>query len=158
MPFGLINAPASFQRFMNEILCEFLDDFCVLYIDDILIYSACLDEHRVHLQRILDKLTTCGIHVKLEKCEFQVERTEFLGFVVSRDGITMDTRKVEAIRKWEPPRNVRDMQVFLGFANFYQRFIRRYSHLRGHCLISSRIGKLGAVSFGLALRKLLLSP
>ena len=131
MPFGLTNAPASFQRFMNDVLREFLDDFCVVYLDDILIYSACLEEHRVHVRRILQTLADNDIHIKPEKCEFHVSRTEFLGFIVSSEGVTMDGKKVEAIVRWEAPRCVRDVQVFLGFANFYRRFIQRYSHVAG---------------------------
>jgi hypothetical protein len=131
MPFGLTNAPASFQRFMNETLREFLDEFCVVYLDDILIYSSCLAEHKIHVKRILQKLAENDIHIKPEKCEFHVDKTEFLGFIVSPKGVTMDEKKLKAIREWESPSSVHDVQVFLGFANFYRRFIRRYSHIAG---------------------------
>jgi hypothetical protein len=75
----------------------------------------------------LAKLEEAGLYVKAEKCEFSVSQTTFLGFIVSADGISMDRAKIQAIREWEAPKNVRDVQCFLGFANFYRRFIHRYS-------------------------------
>jgi len=129
MPFGLTNAPATAQRYVNDTLREFLDIFCVCYIDDILIYSKTLKEHKAQVRKVLQKLKDAGLFVKPEKCEFSVEKTTFLGFVFSEQGLEMDPEKVNAVLNWETPKSVKDIQCFLGFANFYRRFIDRYSHM-----------------------------
>lgn len=128
MPFGLTNAPATAQRFVNDTLREYLDHFCVVYIDDILIYSTgTLEDHRQQVRLVLAKLREAGLCIKPEKCEFNVQKTAFLGFIISAGGIEMDPAKVNAVLDWESPRSVRDVQCFLGFANFYRRFILKYS-------------------------------
>jgi hypothetical protein len=109
MPFGLTNAPASCQQFVNDTLREYLDIFCAVYIDDILIYSKSRKEHKEHVRKILGKLEEAGLYVKAEKCEFSVSQTSFLGFIVGADGISMDPAKIQAIREWEAPKNVRDV-------------------------------------------------
>lgn len=129
MPFGLTNAPATCQQFVNDVLRQFLDVFCVCYLDDIMIYSQDPLEHVTHVRMVLEKLREAGLYVKGEKCEFHTEETAFLGFIVGKNGISMDPAKVEAVKKWESPRNVHDLQQFLGFANFYRRFIKAYSKL-----------------------------
>ena len=129
MPFGLINASATAQRFMNDTLSEYVDLFCVIYINDILIYSNNKREHREHVRKVLAKLKEVGLYAKPEKCEFLVEKTTFLGFVISADGIEMDPTKLEAIHNWEASKCVKDVQCFLGFANFYRYFIYRYSEM-----------------------------
>ena len=127
MPFGLTNAPADFQRFINEVLHPFLDRFCTAYLDDILIYSRTLQEHKQHVRQVLDALSANGLHLKPEKCEFHRTEVGYLGLIISQDGIKMDPKKVEAITKWESPMNLHDVRAFLGFANFYRRFIDNYS-------------------------------
>jgi transposase InsO family protein len=127
MPFGLTNAPATFQAFLNDVLRDSLDQFVVIYLDDILIYSDTLEEHYEHVRSVLKRLQDADLQVKLEKCQFHVQKVEFLGFVISPDGISMDPAKVESIVSWPTPKSVRDIQVFLGFANFYRRFIKNFS-------------------------------
>ena len=129
MPFGLTNAPVSFQRYVNDTLREFLDIFYVCYLDDILIYSKNLEDHNQQVQKVLEKLCDAGLYIKPEKCEFNVTITTFLGFVISPDGILMDPKKVQAIRILEKLKCVRDLQCFLGFANFYRCFIEGYSRI-----------------------------
>jgi len=129
MPFGLMNAPGTFQAFANDVLRDYLDDFVVLYIDDILIYSDNLEEHTAHVRKVLSKLQDAGLCLKLEKCSFDKDKVEFLGFVIGTDGISMDPAKVAAIRDWPTPSSVSDVQCFLGFSNFYRRFVRKYSHI-----------------------------
>jgi len=129
MPFGLTNAPATAQCFVNDTLREFLDQFCVCYIDDILIYSKTAEEHREHVRKVLQKLKEAGLFIKPEKCELSVQKTAFLGFLISKNGIEMDPKKVNAVLDWETPKTVKDAQCFLGFANFYRRFIWKYSTL-----------------------------
>ena len=126
MPFGLTNAPATCQRFVNHTLREFLDVFCVCYLDDILIYSDNLQDHRKQVKAVLEKLHVAGLFVKPEKCEFEANKTPFLGFVISQQCIEMDPEKVSAVLNWEVPKTIQDVQCFLGFANFYRRLIEGY--------------------------------
>ena len=97
MPFGLTNAPATAQRFMNDTLREYLDRVCVFYIDDILVYSKTLKEHHNHVRQVLSKLREAGLFIKPETCEFNVEKTSFLGFIISTGGLEMDPEKVNAV-------------------------------------------------------------
>lgn len=129
MPFGLTNAPAVFQHMMNDIFREHLDDFVVIYLDDILIYSKNEEEHEKHVRLVLEKLRERGLYAKLEKCLFHQSEMEFLGFVATTEGLKMDPKKVETIMSWEVPKSVRDVQCFLGFANFYRIFIKNYSQV-----------------------------
>jgi hypothetical protein len=129
MPFGLTNAPAVFQHMMNDIFREHLDDFVVIYLDDILIFSKNEEEHEKHVRLVLEKLRERGLYAKLEKCLFHQTEMEFLGFIATTDGLKMDPKKVEAIVSWEVPKTVRDVQCFLGFANFYRIFIKYYSQI-----------------------------
>jgi hypothetical protein len=129
MPFGLTNAPAVFQHMMNDIFREHLDDFVVIYLDDILIFSKNEEEHEKHVRLVLEKLRERGLYAKLEKCLFHQTEMEFLGFIATTDGLKMDPKKVEAIVSWEAPKTVRDVQCFLGFANFYRIFIKNYSRV-----------------------------
>ena len=129
MPFGLSNAPAAFQRFMNEIFADLLDVCVVVYLDDILVYSSNPSQHSEHVLEVLRHLKAHNLYCKASKCEFSTDTTEFLGFICTQDGIKMDDTKVQVIRDWPRPRNVRDVQSFLGFANFYRRFIYNYSEI-----------------------------
>lgn len=129
MPFGLMNAPGTFQAFVNDVLRDYLDDFVVVYLDDILIYSDTLEEHTEHVRRVLKKLEAAGIGLKLEKCAFDKQEVNFLGFVIGVNGISMDPAKVAAIQDWATPKSVFDIQVFLGLTNFYRRFVRNYSKI-----------------------------
>ena len=129
MPFGLTNAPATRQQFVNDVLREFLDIFVVVYLDNILIYSEDPLQHNSHVRKVLKKLQVYELFCKPEKCEFGVDSTTFLGFAVSPKGLSMDPSKVQTIKDWEPPKSVRGVQSVLGFANFYRRFIKRYSKI-----------------------------
>ena len=127
MPFGLTNAPATFQGYINRALSGIVDIFCVVYLDDILIFSNSPEEHWRHVREVLERLRQYQLYANLGKCEFGVTQVEFLGYLISTKGVLMDPRRVEAIAAWETPKSFRDVQVFLGFANFYRRFIHRYS-------------------------------
>lgn len=129
MPFGLTNAPATFQAFLNDVLRASLDTIVVIYLDDILIYSQDEESHVLHVRKVLQMLSDAELQVNLEKCQFHVTTVEFLGYVISPDGISMDPAKVAAIICWPAPCCVRDIQVFLGFANFYRRFIKAFSDI-----------------------------
>ena len=129
MPFGLTNAPTIFQHLMNNIFREFLDNFVVCYLDDILIYSKDIKQHEEHVRLVLDKLRNAGLYAKLEKCNFDQFQVEFLGYIVSCDGISVDQKKIQAVLGWAIPKMVCDVQCFLGFANFYQIFVKNYSKI-----------------------------
>jgi transposase InsO family protein len=130
-PFGMANAPSTFQRYINWTLRDFLDDFASAYIDDILIYSSgSLQDHRDKVQLVLAKLQEAGLYIDIQKCDFEVQKTKYLGFIIEAGkGISMDPEKVKAIQDWEAPKSVKGVRGFLGFANFYRRFIQRYSDL-----------------------------
>jgi len=129
MPFGLTNAPASLQRWMNEILSEYLDIFCVAYLDDILIFSQNLEDQRRHVRTILRRVEETGLMLKASKCEFHTTEIEYLGYVISPQGLQMDEEKIRTIKEWKELTNVKGIQSFLGFANFYRRFIQDYSQI-----------------------------
>jgi transposase InsO family protein len=130
-PFGLANAPSSFQKYINWTLREYLDDFCSAYLDDVLIYSeGDLDEHREHVKKVLSKLQEAGLQLDIDKCEFECTETRYLGFIVrAGEGVQMDPKKVEAIQEWETPTTIKGLRGFLGFANFYRQFIEAYSEI-----------------------------
>ena len=127
MPFGLTGAPSTFQHYINDTLREFLDVFATAYLDDILIYSESIKEHRQHVRQVLTRLRTAGLQIDIEKCEFHTQETKYLGLIIGIDGVKMDPKKIETVKEWPQPRNLRDVQAFLGFANFYRRFILGFS-------------------------------
>ncbi|XP_077306266.1 uncharacterized protein LOC143925677 [Lithobates pipiens] len=129
MPFGLCNAPATFQHFVNDVFREYLDLFVVIYLDDILIFSSSLAEHREHVKIVLARLRLHGLYAKPEKCVFEQQSIQFLGLIISVKGIEMDPQKVSAILDWPAPSDRKGVQRFVGFANFYRKFIRGFSSI-----------------------------
>jgi hypothetical protein len=106
-----------------------LDNFVVVYLDDILIYSKKGEDHEDYVRQVLERLRKHKLYAKLSKCEFCVKRVEYLGFIVTAEGVEPDLARVDTVAKWPTPKSFREIQVFLGFANFYRRFIARYSHV-----------------------------
>ena len=104
---------------MNDVLFDYLDDFCTAYLDDIIIYSEDELEHKEHVRKVLQRLRQAGLQVDIKKSEFSVKRTKYLGFIISTNGIETDPDKTSVIDQWEPPRTVKGVQSFLGFCNFY---------------------------------------
>ena len=131
MPFGLCNAPSTFQSYINDALRPFLDDFASAYLDDVLVFSDDLDEHRQHVRKVITKLRDAGLQIDIDKCDFHVQETKYLGLIVTTAGLKMDPKKLDALRNWEVPKNVKDVQSFLGFANYYRQFIYKYSKVAG---------------------------
>ena len=127
--FDLCNEFVSFQHYINDTLREFLDDFCIAYLNDILIYSEIEAEHEIHIKRILQKLREVELQVDIIKCEFHVNRVSYLSLIIIIEGIKMNLVKIEIIVQWSSLINVKDVQSFLEFANFYRRFIYGYSRL-----------------------------
>ena len=114
---------------MNDVFKDMLDMCVVVYLDDILMYSENPDEHAEHMHEVLQQLHANSLFAKIEKCKFNVNTTNFLGFVITPDGIKMDESKVQVIQDWPMLRKVKDVQSFLSFTNFYHRFITNYSDM-----------------------------
>jgi len=129
MPFGLINAPAAFQQFINDIFSDLLDVCIMIYLDDILIYLNNMSKHHQHVKKVLKHLCKAGLYVKAEKCKFHSESVEYRGYIFSPSGLIMSDNKVKIIQDWLEPKKVKDIQSFLGFANFYHQFIFNYSDI-----------------------------
>jgi len=129
MPFGLTNAPAAFQRFVNSVFANMLNVCIVVYLDIILVYSDNMEDHTEHVREVLQRLCQHKLYTKPEKCEFHSDSVEYLGYFLSPDGLTMSQDKVKTICDWPEPRKVKDIQSFLGFVNFYHRFIFNYSDI-----------------------------
>jgi hypothetical protein len=127
MPFRLTNAPATFQAFFDYCLRCYIDDFNVCYLDDILICSANEEEHEDYVRKALQRIQEFRLYCKAEKCQFGVREVGFLGFVINSDGIGMESDRISTIEDWPTPETVSDVQVLLGFTNFYRRFIRKYA-------------------------------
>jgi hypothetical protein len=129
MPFGLANAPAIFQRFIQHCLCEYLDVCCFVYIDDILVFSRTREQHVIDLRNILGKLRSYSLKASFSKCQFFQSSVKFLGFIISSEGLRMDDKKVSTILDWPLPESLKQLRRFLGFCDFYRRFIPKFSGL-----------------------------
>ena len=130
MPFGLCNAPGTFQHYMNDTFRDFLDEFLVVYLDDMLIYSDNLKEHRKHVQKVLERLKDAGLFLKLSKCEFHMQEVEFLGFVIGINGVRMDPAKVESVTAWPTARSPHDYRhLFEGLGQQITIYLDHYNLL-----------------------------
>ncbi len=127
MPFGLVNSPSVFQAFVNDVFRDMLNRWVIVYIDDILIYSDSYEDHVKQVRSVLQHLLTHQLYAKIEKCEFHQTSVSFLRYVISSGGVAMEDKKVQAVIDWPQPVTLKELQRFLGFANFYRRFIRNFS-------------------------------
>ncbi|KAI3774116.1 hypothetical protein L1987_48660 [Smallanthus sonchifolius] len=129
MPFGITNAPAVFVDLMNRVFKPYLDQFVIVFIDDILIYSKNKEEHEEHLRLILELLKREQLYAKFSKCEFWIREVQFLGHVVNEKGIHVDPSKIEAIKNWAAPTTPTKVRQFLGLAGYFRRFIVGFSKI-----------------------------
>lgn len=129
LPFGLTSAPATFMRLMNDTLMPYLDQFVIVYLDDICVFSKTPEEHLDHVRKVLNLLRKEKLIGKLSKCEFGISSMEFLGHIVSDQGIATDPEKVKSVQDWPTPQNKTDVMRFLGLANFYRRFVKDFSKI-----------------------------
>ncbi|ESK83204.1 reverse transcriptase-rnase h-integrase [Moniliophthora roreri MCA 2997] len=130
MFFRLSNLPATFQAFMNDILSDFIDEgWCIIYMDDILLFSKDQREHQERTEWLMCQIRKHDLYFKPEKCKFNVTEVVFLGMVIQPDYIAMDPVKLAGIADWEPPKTVKGVRAFLGFGNFYRKFIGKYAQL-----------------------------
>ena len=142
MPFGLTHAPSVFQRYANEVLKQYIDRGVVAYIDDILIYFKTEEELVDLIKKVLKKLLDNSLCVTAKKCVFHAPQVKFVGYTIGQNNMKMSENKVKHILEWEAPRSVHEVQQFLGFANFYRRFIRGYSSI---CCPLTQLTKKGQV-------------
>ena len=126
MPFGLCNAPATFQRLMERCMGELNLDQCLIYLDDVIIFSTTFEEHLQRLEAVFTRLQDHNLKLKAKKCDFLKSEVTYLGHVVSEEGIKTDPEKTEAIKNWPVPKFVKDVRSFLGFAGYYRRFIKGF--------------------------------
>lgn len=131
MSFELTNALTVFIELMNRVFCPYLDQFDVVFVEDILVYSKTKEEHAIHLRTILKVLQEHQLYTKLSKCEFWLEKVSFLGHVVSHDGISVDPSKIEAVRDWLQPTNVTEVRSFLGLSWRHNRRPCTFTDLGG---------------------------
>jgi hypothetical protein len=129
MSFGLTNVPAYFMYLMKKVFMEFLDKFVMVFIDDILVYSRSEEDHEDHLPLVLQKLQDHKIYSKLSKCEFWLKQVTFLGYIVSKGGISMDPSKIQYVLSWNVPTSVGDIRSFLELAEYYRRFVEGLSKI-----------------------------
>ncbi|CCF49783.1 uncharacterized protein UHO2_05817 [Ustilago hordei] len=129
MPFGLANAPAHFQSFINDIFRDIIGIYVVVYLDDFLIFSDTEEAHVKHVTEVLTRLRSNRLFAKLSKCEFHTKTVEFLGYIIKPTGIEMDPEKVRTVKEWPMLESIHDIQRFLGFANFYRRFIAHFARI-----------------------------
>ena len=127
MPFELCNAPNSFMRLMNEVLRPFINDFVVVYLDDILVYSKNDEDHMIHLRKLFEKLREVKFYGNFEKCIFMNSSEVLLGYIVTGEGVRVDPEKIEAAKSWLAPTNVHKVRSFHGLTSFYRRFIKNFS-------------------------------
>ena len=129
MPFGLTNAPSTFQALMNRVFKPYLRKFILVFFDDILVYSPSLASHLKHLQVTLQILRKNTLYVKKSKCIFGVKEVDYLGHVLSAQGVATDPSKIVAVREWPIRTIVKQLRGFLGLTGYYRRFVKHYGQI-----------------------------
>ncbi len=141
MPFRLSNSPSVFQAYIKDVFRDMLNRWVIVYIDDIQIYSDSLETHVQHVRAFLNSLVEHQLYAKKEKCEFHQTLVSFLGYIISAGGVAMDINKVQSVLNWSQPTTVKELQWFLGFANFYRRFISNFSTIAAPLISLLRGGR-----------------
>ena len=131
MPFGFVNAPATFQRLMEVVLAGLARKVCVVYLDDILVFGRTLTEHNANLALVLERLRVAGLRLKPRKCRFALEEVEYLGHLVSADGVRTDTKKLRAVEEFSTPHDLKTLRSFIGLATYYRKFVSGFGKVAG---------------------------
>ena len=141
MPFGLCNAPATFQRLMDCTMAGLNYEICLLYLDDVIVFSRDLETHLGRLNMVLDRLRHANLKLKPSKCCLLQRKVEFLGYKVSSGGIETDPKKVEAVLNWPTPSKLKEVRGFLGLCSYYRRFVENFSEIAAplHALQKKKI-------------------
>jgi hypothetical protein len=129
MPFGLCNAPSTFQSLMNHVFCPFLHHFVLVFFDDILIYSKTWTNHLAHVNRVLHLLSRHQIFLKQSKCDFGASKVEYLGHLVGKVGVMVDPKKIEYMQYWPHPKTLKILQGFMGLTGYYRKFFKNYGKI-----------------------------
>ena len=129
MLFKLINEPAFFQHYINDVLFKCLHKFCQTYLNDIFIYSKILKKHRTHVKEVLSKLREVDLQINIDKCKFKIQKISFLELLIFINDLRMNSWKVDVIRDWEVSWSLIHVQIFIDFCNFYQWFIKNFSKI-----------------------------
>src|SRR5690606_15674128 len=129
LSFGLSNSPPVFQTMMNSVLRPFLDNFVIVYLDDILVFSKTLEEHKEHIRLVLNALKENKLVVNAKKCEFGRRNITFVGHIVGERGIAVDSAKIDVIRTWPVPSSIHEIRQFLGLCSYYRRFIAGFADI-----------------------------
>ena len=129
IPFGLCNAPATFQRLLQTAFHAEMFNILLVYLDDIVVYSDTLDEHLARLDTVFTRLKSYGLKLEIRKCSFFKKSVKYLGHVVSSEGVATDPDKISAVRDWALPQTLRELRAFIGFASYYRRYVPRFTQL-----------------------------
>ena len=147
MPFGLTNAPSTFMRLMNHVLRDYIGKFVVVYFDDIVVYSKSLNDHILHVKKILFKLREEKFYANFKKCIFCLDQVHFPRFLVGKNGVQVDEEKVKDLREWPTPTNTTEVRSFHGLASSYKRFIKDLMNRPYEILVRGLLGTLGPSLF-----------
>ena len=129
VPFGITNAPTQFMNLMNDLLQDFLDEFVLVFLDDILVYSRSMEDHVEHLRKVFQRLREHQLNAKASKCKVATRTVDFLGQHVTPTGMSPMEQKLKVVQEWETPRDIKGVRSFLGFTNYYRRYVRYYAEL-----------------------------
>ena len=129
MPFGLTNAPATFQRLMENCMGDLHLNYCLLYLDDIIIFSKTYEEHILRLEAVFEKLQKAGLKLSPSKCKLFQKEIKYLGHIISEKGVAVDPSKMSCVKDWPVPTTVSEVQRFIGFTSFYRRFVKDFAKI-----------------------------
>ena len=146
--FGLCGVPSFFQNYINDIFHEHLNIFCSAYIDDIFVYNKTIKKHMKHVQQIFQKLQKTDFQFDIDKCDFFIKIVKYLSLIITPENIKMNQKKLSAVLDWSIPKNLKNIQSFSGFANFYKRFIRDFSKMTAplNALVKKTFFFIGALN------------